>query len=162
MSPILLQIMITKEQISKLVGEKLEENQFLVDVRVSPSQVIQVEIDSLDGVTINDCVAVSRYVESHLDRETDDFELQVSSPGIDQYFKVNRQYRRHVGKELDVVTQQGEEFRGLLIEAGETGVVLEVTSREKMEGERKKQLVTRKVPFVYEDIKRAKVVISFK
>lgn len=162
MSPILLQIMITKEKISELVGEKLEENQFLVDVRVSPSQVIHVEIDSLDGVTINDCVAVSRYVESHLDRETDDFELQVSSPGIDQYFKVNRQYLRHVGRELDVVTQQGEEFRGLLTEAGETGVVLEVTFREKKEGERKKQLVTRKVPFAYEDIKRAKVVISFK
>ena len=154
--------MITKEKISELVGEKLEENQFLVDVRVSPSQVIHVEIDSLDGVTINDCVAVSRYVESHLDRETDDFELQVSSPGIDQYFKVNRQYLRHVGRELDVVTQQGEEFRGLLTEAGETGVVLEVTFREKKEGERKKQLVTRKVPFAYEDIKRAKVVISFK
>ncbi len=162
MSPILLQIMITKEKISELVGEKLEENQFLVDVRVSPSQVIHVEIDSIDGVTIKDCVAVSRHVESHLDRETEDFELQVSSPGIDQYFKVNRQYHRHVGRELDVVTQQGEEFRGLLTEAGETGIVLEVTSGEKKEGVRKKQLVTRRVPFAYEDIKRAKVVISFK
>lgn len=162
MSPILLQIMITKEKISELVDEKLEGNQFLVDVRVSPSQVIHVEIDSLEGVTINDCVAVSRYVESHLDREAEDFELQVSSPGIDQYFRVNRQYHRHVGRELDVVTQQGEELRGLLTEAGETGFVLEVTSKVKKEGEHKKQLVTRKVPFAYEDIKRAKVVISFK
>lgn len=162
MSPILLLIMITREKIEELVNGKLSENQFLVDVQVTPSKVIHVEIESMDGVTIDDCVAISRHVESHLDREEEDFELQVSSPGIDQYFKVNRQYLRHVGRELDVVTAAGPEYRGKLAEAGDKGIVLEVTSREKKEGEHKKQLVTRRVSLAFEDIKRAKVVISFK
>ena len=67
-----------------------------------------------------------------------------------------------MGRELDVVTAAGPEYRGKLAEAGDTGIVLEVTSREKKEGERKKQLVTRRVSLAFEDIKRAKVVISFK
>lgn len=79
--------MITKEKITEIVGEKLEEGMFLVDVNVTPSQVIHVEIDSMDGITIDQCVAVSRFVEAHLNRENEDFELQVSSPGIDQFLR---------------------------------------------------------------------------
>jgi ribosome maturation factor RimP len=162
MSPILLLIMITREKIEELVHQKLKENQFLVDVHVSPTKAIHVEVDSMQGVTIDDCVAISRHIESHLDREEEDFELQVSSPGIDQYFKVNQQFPRNLGRELEVVTHAGGEYRGPLVEASDSGIILEVSSREKMEGERKKQLVTRRLPFAYDDIKRARVVISFK
>ncbi|HNU77206.1 MAG TPA: ribosome assembly cofactor RimP [Prolixibacteraceae bacterium] len=162
MSPILLLIMITKEKITEIVGEKLEEGMFLVDVNVTPSQVIHVEIDSMDGITIDQCVAVSRFVEAHLNRENEDFELQVSSPGIDQFFKVNRQFHKNVGRELDVVTAQNLEVRGKLMEAGQEGIVLEVTTREQKEGEKKKQWVTRQLSLGYDDIKKARVVISFK
>lgn len=154
--------MITKEKIEELVREKLSEELFLVDVNVSPSHVIHVEIDSTKGISIDQCVAVSRHIESHLDRETEDFELQVSSPGVDQYFKVNRQYQRNIGRELDVVTMDGRELRGLLVDAGEEGIVLDVSVKEKKEGMKGKQIVTQRYAFGYQDIKKAKVVISFK
>ncbi len=92
----------------------------------------------------------------------EDFELQVSSPGVDQDFKVNRQYLRNIGRELDVITTGGKELRGMLVEAGNEGFVLEVSVQEKKEGEKKKQMVTQRYAFGYEDIKKAKVVISFK
>ncbi len=162
MSPILLQIMIAKEKILEWVGEALKEGMFIVDVRVSPSQVIHVEIDSFDGLTIDHCVEVSRYIESHLDRDAEDFELQVSSPGIDQCFKVKEQYLNNVGRELDVVTEDNREYRGQLTEANDEGIVLGVVYKEKMDGGKKKQVVTRMVPLSYDEIKKAKVIIAFK
>ena len=154
--------MITKEKISELVSEKLENDMFLVDINVSPSHVIHVEIESMNGISVGQCVAVSRHIESHFDREKEDFELQVSSPGIGQDFKVTRQYLRNVGRELDVVTTDGKEMRGKLLEAVENGFVLEVTEKVKKDGEKKKQVVTNRLSFGYEEIKKAKVVISFK
>ncbi len=162
MSPILLQIMIDKERISELVSEVLKEGMFIVDIRVSGANVIHVEIDSFEGLTIVQCVEVSRYIESHLDREQEDFELQVSSPGIDQLFRVKEQYRKNIGRELDVIAGENQEIRGKLVEADEKGILLEVTQKEKKEGERKKQEVTRMVPLAYDEIRKAKVVISFK
>jgi len=162
MSPILLQRMIAKQKIVSLVEEKLENDMFLVDASVSPSNVIHVEIDSFDGLTIDQCVAVSRFIESHLDREEEDFELQVSSPGIDQYFKVKPQYQKNIGRELNVTTQQDAECIGKLIEAGENGISLEVRVKEKPEGGKKKQTVIKTLSLDYENIKKAKVIISFK
>ncbi len=162
MSPILLQIMIDKERISELVSEVLKEGMFIVDIRVSGANVIHVEIDSFEGLTIVQCVEVSRYIESHLDREQEDFELQVSSPGIDQLFRVKEQYRKNIGREVDVIAGENQEIRGKLVEADEKGILLEVTQKEKKEGERKKQEVTRMVPLAYDEIRKAKVVISFK
>lgn len=154
--------MITREKIEELVTEKLKENQFLVDVLVSPAKLIRVEIDGFNGITIDDCVAVSRHIESHLDRDKEDFELQVSSPGIDQYFKVNQQFVRNQGREVELFTYDGRELQGKLVEAGDSGITLEVSAMEKPEGERKKQLITWRFSFDYNEISRAKVVISFK
>ncbi len=154
--------MIAREKIVNLVKEKLENNMFLVDVLVSATNVIHVEIDNLDGLTINQCVAISRHIESHLDREEEDFELQVSSPGVDQYFKVNQQYLKNIGRELEVITHQHTEHTGKLIEADEKGIILEVRVKEKPELGKKKQTVIKSLPLAFEDIKKAKVVISFK
>jgi ribosome maturation factor RimP len=154
--------MIEQEKIVRLVNEKLQENMFLVDVTVSPANVIHVELDCMDGLTIDQCVEISRYIENQLNRDEEDFGLEVSSPGIDQYFKVNHQFIKNIGRELMVITLQNEELKGKLIEAGESGIKLEVLVKEKTEGGKKNQTVKRTFSFGYTEVKKAKVIISFK
>jgi ribosome maturation factor RimP len=162
MSPILLKIMIDREKILNLVNGKLEENMFLVDVSVNTANVIHVEIDSFTGLTIDQCVAVSRHIEASLDRESEDFELQVSSPGAGQPFKVNEQYRKNQGRELEVTLANGSVLKGLLAEATESGIVIETSVKEKPEGSSRKMLVTKKQQVSFEEIEKARVIISFK
>jgi ribosome maturation factor RimP len=162
MSPILLKIMIDREKILNLVNGKLEENMFLVDVSVNTANVIHVEIDSFTGLTIDQCVAVSRHIEASLDRESEDFELQVSSPGAGQPFKVNEQYRKNQGRELEVTLANGSVLKGLLAEATESGIVIETSVKEKPEGSSRKLLVTKKQQVLFEEIEKARVIISFK
>jgi ribosome maturation factor RimP len=154
--------MIEREKIVNLVNGKLRENMFLVDVTVSPANMIHVEVDCMDGLSIDHCVEISRYLENQLDREEEDFGLEVSSPGIDQYFKVIRQYHKNVGRELMVTTLQNEEWKGVLVEAGESGITMEVSVKEKSEDGKKKQVVKKTLSLGYPEIKKAKVIISFK
>lgn len=154
--------MIDKEKILNLVKEKLEESMFLVDVSVNTSNVIHVEIDSFSGLSIDQCVAISRHIESNLDRESDDFELQVSSPGAGLPFKVKEQYLKNTGRELEVTLKDGIVLKGLLVEANEEEVLIETSAKEKPEGSNKKVLVTRTNRVAYDDIQRARVIISFK
>lgn len=153
--------MIDKKKIIQLVSEKLDEGMFLVDVSVNAGNVIQIFVDSIDGVTIDQCVAISRHVETSLDRDREDFELQVSSPGLTENFKVTEQYLKNTGKEIEIVTKSGEKLKGVLLRADAEGIELETSSREKTEGHKKKQLVVKKHPLKYDDIKSAKAVISF-
>ncbi len=154
--------MIDKGRIAELVGEKLDENLFLVDISVSAGNAIHIEIDSLARLTIDECVAISRHIESQLDRDAEDFELQVSSPGADQPFKVVKQYRKNVGRTLEVTTQSGEVLTGKLTQVGESEISVEISAKEIPEGEKKKRWVTREVTLLFDEIKKARVVISFK
>ncbi|HOI48353.1 MAG TPA: ribosome assembly cofactor RimP [Prolixibacteraceae bacterium] len=154
--------MIAKEKIAALVHEKLGPEMFLVDLTVSPTNIIHVEIDSFLGVTIDNCVAISRHIESNLDREQEDFELQVSSAGLDQPFKVKQQFIKNTGREIELVTTQNAALKGRLVEATDSSIVFETVSKGKKEGERRKQEVVRTLTFTYEEIKKAKVIISFK
>lgn len=154
--------MIDKEKILNLVKEKLEESMFLVDVSVNTSNVIHVEIDSFSGLSIDQCVALSRHIESNLDRESDDFELQVSSPGAGLPFKVKEQYLKNTGRELEITLKDGIVLKGLLVEANEEEILIETSAKEKPEGSNKKVLVTRTNRVAYDDIQRARVIISFK
>ena len=133
--------MITKAEIVKLVEEKIEGTEYyIVDISVSSSNQIRVEIDGDKGVKINDCVEISRHIEGNYDRDEVDFELTVSSAGMDQPFKILRQYQRYVGREVEMKTTQGDKLKGLLISADDKAVVLEVTRKEKIEGKKKKQI----------------------
>lgn len=133
---------------------------FVVDISVSSTNVIQIFVDSFDGMTIEKCVAISRHVEHNLERDEEDFELQVSSPGLTESFKVKEQYIKYTGKEITVTTDEGEQLQGLLKETGPEGIILETESKEKIEG--KKQLIKKEHHLKYEQIKSAKAVISFK
>ncbi|MBN1821604.1 MAG: ribosome assembly cofactor RimP [Prolixibacteraceae bacterium] len=153
--------MIKREKIETLVKEKLEEGIFLVGVNVSKSNVIDVFIDSMEGVTIDQCVTLSRAIESALDRDTEDFELMVSSAGLGQPFKVIEQYYKNEGREVEVVSVEGKKNRGILSIVDENGIVLLCAAKEKVEGKKKKQLTEIEVRLDFKNIKTAKTVISF-
>jgi ribosome maturation factor RimP len=155
--------MISKSYIEDLVKEKIADTEyFIVDIIVSSSNQIRVEIDGDKGVNIDDCVQISRHIEGNLDREVEDFELTVSSAGMDQPFKILRQYQRYLGREVQVKTTGGEVLKGLLKSADETEVILETTQRKKLEGKKKKQLITENKTVPMGQVKETKVVISFK
>lgn len=155
--------MITKKEIVQLVSEKIEGTEYyIVDINVSTSNQIRVEIDGDKGVKINDCVDISRHIEGNYDREEVDFELTVSSAGMDQPFKITRQYQRYIGREVETKITSGEKLKGILVSADENAMVLEVTRKEKIEGKKKKLLITENKTIPMEQVKETKVVISFK
>ena len=124
--------MIDKELIVKLVEEKLaSSSNYLVDVAVQPGNIIVVEIDNDESVCIDDCVELSRYLEDHLDRDVEDFELEVGSAGITSPFKVLRQYQKNIGNEVEVLLTAGVKLTGVLKSADENGIVLTVEKQIK-------------------------------
>lgn len=159
--------MIDKKEIERLALERIDEldkGLFIVAISVSGNNVIQVEIDSEEGsVSIEDCVSVSRNIEHNLDREKQDFELQVSSAGLDKPFRVVKQYIKNIGNEVKIIlNENNKSIEGVLKNATEKGVVLEVTSKEKVEGKKKKETVVRDYEFTYDEIKETQIIISFK
>ncbi len=162
-SPILLGLkMINKELIQSLIEEKLTDDIFIVDIQVSPGNAISVLLDSDNGLSIDQCIAFSRQVEHNLDRDAEDFELEVSSPGLTHPFKVLRQYQKNIGREIEIATNDGDKHTGILKEAGENGIILEESRRERVEGKKKKVTVTETLQFSFDKIRTAKSVISFK
>jgi len=155
--------MITKEQIEQLITPKInEEDIFLVEVAVSSSNQISVFIDGDKGVTIDQCIALSRFIEQSFNRDEEDYELDVSSAGLDLPLKVQRQYIKNIGRSVDIVLTGGQKFSGKLISANDEGIELEVEKNMLLEGKKKKQLVTEVLPLKYTDIKSTKIVVSFR
>ena len=135
---------------------------FLVEVTISPGDKILVEIDHKEGVWIEDCVELSRYVESKLDREEEDYELEVGSAGIGQPFKVLQQYINHIDKEVEVLTKDGRKLSGVLKEVDEMHFVVAVQKKVKEEGAKRPKLVDEDLSLKYDEIKYTKYLISFK
>lgn len=158
--------MITKELVTKLAEERIREldnGLFIVDLTISNSKVIRLELDKYEGgVTVNDCVSVSRNVEHNLDRETDDFELHVSSAGLDKPLRVHAQYVKNVGRGLDVKLKSGESTSGTLSDVFEKVITLSRTEKVAVEGKKKKETIEVKEEIPFTDIAEAKIVISFK
>ena len=158
--------MISKENIRKLAKERIAElgkDLFIVDIKISGKNVIQVELESkTENVAIADCVSVSRNIEHNLDRETQDFELHVSSAGLDQPFRVLEQYQKNIGREVSVQLNDGATIKGLLENADEKSFIVSTISREKVEGKKKKVEVKNAHTFAYKDVKATKIIISFK
>lgn len=155
--------MIDKNVVTQIVEEWLEgKDYFLVDVTVSPDDKIVVEIDHADGVWIDDCVELSRFIESKLNREEEDYELEVGSAGIGQPFKVLQQYRIHLGKDVEVMDKTGKKLAGVLTEVTENNFTIIVEVKVKPEGAKRPKLVEQSVTFTYDEIKYTKYLISFK
>lgn len=155
--------MIDKSVISELVEAYLKDtSDYLVDVLVAPGNVITVEIDNDNGVNIDECVALSRHLESKLDRDAEDFELTVTSAGLTSPFKTIRQYQKYEGKEIETLTKKGEKLKGVLKTVDENGFTLTVTKMVKPEGAKRKTEVEEDLHFDYNDIKHTKYLIRFK
>ena len=155
--------MIEKKTVSQIVEEWLEgKDYFLVEVTVSPDDKIVVEIDHAEGVWIEDCVELSRFIESKLNREEEDYELEVGSAGIGQPFKVLQQYYNHVGSDVEVLTKDGRKLTGVLKDADEEKFVVAVQKKVKVEGAKRPKLIEEEETFSYDEIKYTKYLISFK
>ena len=155
--------MIDKNTVKSIVNEWLDGKEyFLVDVEVSPDDRIVVEIDHADGVWIEDCVELSRYIEDHLSRDEEDYELEVGSAGLGHPFKVPQQYHCFVGKDVEVLDADGQKYKGVLKSAEGNDFVVTVLEKQKVEGKKRPQIVEVARAFQMDKVKYTKYLINFK
>jgi len=158
--------MISKKTVLALAEERINElncGLFIVELTISATNVIHLELDKAEGyVSINECMSVSRNIEHNLDRESADFELHVSSAGLDKPLRVLAQYTKNIGREVKLVTSDGKKQEGLLVAASDKELMLETSRMEKIEGKKKKERIVEQHVFPMNQIKETKIVISFK
>lgn len=148
--------MIAKNHIKKIVTDLIENtDQFLVGVEIKSGNVINVFMDGDQGISIGQCSKISRHIEAQFDREEEDFDLRVSSPGLDKPLKLKRQFLKYIDRDIEVDLKEGKPLKGKLLSYSDTGLELEVKKNKKS-----KELVI--VPVLHENVKQAKPVISFK
>jgi len=157
--------MIEKGQIKRLVENHLEgTDKFLIEVIVKPGNKIMVIIDGDTAVNIDDCKSVSRFIENNIDRESEDFELNVSSPGADYPIQLKRQYNKNIGRTLDLIMDDDSRIAGKLVAVAKTGIEIEPgpleDKKKKIKKEESTETTITLIPF--QNIKQAKVRISFK
>ena len=149
--------MIEKNVVKTFVEEWLESNDyFLVDVNITPDDRIVVEIDHSDGVWIEDCAALSRFLQEKLGDDLGNYELEVGSAGIGQPFKVPQQYQNHIGKEVEVLTADGKKVQGVLKAVEGDEFTVTVTEKQKVEGKKRPVMVEVDKTFDMNNIKYTK------
>jgi ribosome maturation factor RimP len=150
--------MVEKQKIQTLVDEFIKgTGLFIVAVKVSSANRITVLADKNEGITIDECAAIHRHIEMNLDRETEDFELQVSSPGLDLPFGVIEQYFKNVGRKVEVIDNEGLKLTGILKNVTEGGFELETEVKVKGKAKELKDL-----SFNFEQIKSTRVILTIK
>lgn len=155
--------MIERNTVKTVVEEWLSGNDyFLVDVTFTPDDRIVVEIDHADGVWIEDCAELSRFMQERLGEELGDYELEVGSAGIGQPFKVEQQYLNHIGKDVEVLDAEGKKVQGVLKQVDGRNFVVTVKEKQKLEGKKRPQLVDVDKTFNMDNIKYTKYLLSFK
>lgn len=135
---------------------------YLVDVIVGADNSITVEIDNDLGVDIDDCADLSRHLESRLNRDTEDYELTVTSAGLTSPFKILRQYKKFEGKEIEVLSKKGQKLTGVLKSSDDDGFTLSIIKKIKPEGAKRKIEVEEDIRFAFNEVKYSKYLIRFK
>ena len=155
--------MMEEKHIRELAEERLATfDGFIVELTISAANHIKLLIDADHSVSISECMSVSRNIEHNLDREVEDFSLEVSSAGLDQPFKHLRQYLKNIGREVKVLDLNENKFEGVLSSADENSFSVLSKRKERIEGRKAKQWVEEIHTFKYSEIKQTKVIISFK
>ena len=155
--------MIDKTKVKELVAQWLEGKEyFLVEANVDEQNKITIEIDHKDGVWIEDCCELSKFIESNFDREVEDYELEVGSAGIGQPFKVVQQYINSIGYDVELLTADSKKMEGYMKEADEEKFTVVVAEKKKLEGQKRPQMVDTDYTFTYSDVKWVKSIIDFK
>jgi ribosome maturation factor RimP len=154
--------MIEKETVANLVALHTEgSGLFVVDIHVSPSNNIRILVDSPKGVSLGECISLSKAIEGSLDRDQYDFDLEVSSPGLSEPLKVVSQYSKNIGRDVEVIAQDGQKHTGRLIRITGNGFV--IAEHIKIKGEKKRpEIKTMEREFDYNLIRSTKVVVSYK
>ena len=155
--------MINKETVQTLTEEWLKDNDyFLVDINFAADDRIVIEIDHADGVWIDDCAELSRFLQERLGEELGDYELEVGSAGLGQPFKVAQQYVNHIGDTIEVLTLDGKKMQGVLKAVGGDSFNVTVQEKQKQEGKKRPVLVDVDKTFQMDGVKYAKYLLAFK
>ena len=155
--------MIDKAKVQALVEQWLQgKDYFLTDLTVTPDDCITVEIDQAEGVWIEDCVQLSRFIEDHLSRDEEDYELEVGSAGLGQPFKVLRQWQNHVGKQVEVITTDGRKLKGTLQAADAEQVTLAVRQKVQVEGKKRPVMQDVDITLAMSEVKSGRYLLDFK
>ena len=161
--PLFIRNMTFKNKVQELLDVALAERPelFLVDLSINDANKISINLDGDQGVNLQDCIDISRSIENSLDREEQDFSLEVASAGVSSPLKFVRQYKKNIGRILKVKTNTSEEIEAKLVTADEEKISLEWQAREPKKIGKGKETVQKKVDILYENIKEAIVIVSF-
>ena len=155
--------MINKETIKTLTEEWLQGNDyFLVDIMFGTDDRIVIEIDHADGVWIEDCAALSRFLQERLGDDLGEFELEVGSAGLGQPFKVAQQYVNHIGDTVEVLDLDGKKMQGVLKSVDGTNFTIAVQEKQKLEGRKRPVVVDVDKTYAMDGVKYAKYLLTFK
>ena len=153
--------MIDKAELTDVINQALDgSDMFLVDVTVTPDNVIDVEIDADRDITIDDCQRLNDIVLAKFDRDVEDYELTIGSCGLTAPFKVLRQYSKNVGNAVEVLTADGRKLKGTLANAGDDQFTITIEVKEKVEGKKRPQLVQKDIVLKYDEVKYTKNIIE--
>lgn len=155
--------MLKESVVQALISNGLEERKdlFLINLKISPENKISVVIDGDNGVAVEDCMFISRAIEHSLDREEDDFSLEVASAGASAPLTEKRQFKKNLGRVLQVTTKEQPKLEATLTEVDDDHIFLEWTAREPKPVGKGKITVDKQSKIAYEDILEAKVIIKF-
>lgn len=158
--------MIDLQVVEKLALERIEElnrDLYIVDLKISSNNIISIELDRVKGsVSVDDCISVSRNIEHNLDREVTDFELNVSSAGLDKPLRHNNQFIKNIGKSVEVLLKSGESVTGVLVSNTTNNLNLKTEKKVRVDGKKKKEKVIENLNIKFQEIKEVKVKLSFK
>lgn len=150
--------MIDKDLIRQTIEEKLASTDcFLVSLSISGDNQIMVEIDSETSVDLDFCVELTRYIEQHFDRDAEDYSLEIGSYSITKPFVDRRQYRKNIGRKVEVLTEESRKIRGTLVAVDNDDFTLEIEEKELVEGQKRKKLVNKEITLLYNSVKQTKL-----
>lgn len=155
--------MLDKKEIISLVEKAVEgTDAFIVSVTVSSANDIVVELDSATGIDLDFCAEVTRALNEALDRDVEDYSLEVGSASLTAPFKVRGQYEKHIGDDVELITRDGKKLRGVLTAVGDDDFTVEITRKVKEEGKKRPVMVAQPETFAYDQVKEVKYSLSFK
>ena len=154
--------MIDKKELIAVVERAIADSKmFVVDVTVSGDNVIDVALDSMESITIDDCIAVNDAVHAAFDQNVEDYELTVGSYSLTEPFKVLKQYQKNLGGEVEVLTADGKKIHGTLSEVTEEEFTVTVSTKMKVEGKKRPEMVDVPHTYKYNEVKYTKNVLKF-
>ena len=155
--------MINKNELKDFIVSNLKTEHFLIDLSISNSNQINVYIDSMDGLPISECIIYSKLIEDKFDQDVDDYELNVSSGGLDLSFTIDQQFEKNLNQDVEIVTKEGLKYEGVLLSYTKDNFSVEIETKELLEGKKRKSLVKKEFTFNrVNDIKTIKPLVNFK